>query len=232
MPPCPSLLPVRRHRAAPAVPVTPSCTAPRAGAAAVLACAVAAVACAAPRPPSRDLDPPEVLVEVLPGGAELTVDGRSLGPGAHTVPVPDAAHRYRLRATAPGFAPAERVGEGARLAGTRVGLVLSPAGSGRDRPIDLDDGESLAAAALALERAGALAAGLEYAERAVEAAPRSPRAQRVLAEIALALGRRTRAADAYAAYLRLDPSAPDRAALERRVEELRGDRALPGIERR
>ena len=218
MPPCPTPARASSRR-------EPS----RAGA---LIAAARAAGCAAPRQPFRDLTPPEVLVEVLPRAAELSVDGRPLGRGARTVPVPDPGHRYRLRATAPGFVPAERSEDGARWAGARVGLVLRPEGFGSARPLELDDGESLAAAAGALARAGAHAAALEYAERAVEAAPQSARAQRVLGDAALAVGRRSRAIDGYSAYVRLAPSAPDRAAVMRQVEELRGDLTMPGVERR
>jgi len=56
-----------------------------------------AVACAAPKETWRGA-PPEVLVDVLPRIAELSVDGGPLGSGPHTVPVPDPAHVYVFRA--------------------------------------------------------------------------------------------------------------------------------------
>ncbi|HET9595969.1 MAG TPA: hypothetical protein VFP65_10330, partial [Anaeromyxobacteraceae bacterium] len=59
--------------------------------------------CAAPARTSwSEATPPEVLVEVLPRDAQLALDGVPLGTGPRSVPVPDAARRYRLQATAPG----------------------------------------------------------------------------------------------------------------------------------
>ena len=175
--------------------------------------------------------PPEVFVDVLPRSAELTVDGAPLGPGSRAVPVPDPSRRYLFRAAAPGFQGVERADDGARLAGARIGLVLRPDGFGSARRLQLDDGDGLAAAAALLERRGQHLAALEYARRAVEVAPREPRAQRVLGDAALALGRQQDAIQAYSAYLRLAPDAPDAAAVERRVERLRGDQVVP-VERR
>jgi tetratricopeptide (TPR) repeat protein len=198
------------------------------GPAAVLAAACAcAWACAAPKQSWRDATQPEVFVDVLPRRAELFVDGQSLGPGPHTIPVPDPEHRYRLRATAAGFLPAEREEPGSRLAGARVGVVLRPQVFGAARPLDFDDGDSLAAASLALQRAGDGAAGLEYAERAVEATPGSARAQRALGDAAMAAGDRQRAIQAYSAYLRLAPGPEDGREIAARVEQLRGDVTIP-----
>jgi tetratricopeptide (TPR) repeat protein len=188
--------------------------------------AAAAAACAAPKQAWQSAAP-EAFVEVLPRDAELSVDGRPLGKGAHVVPVPDAAHVYVIRAVAPGYAPAERSADGARLAAARVGLVLRPLQFGDARRLDLDDGSGLAAAAALLHRTGRSQAALEYAERAVEAGSEVALGQRVIGDAAWALGRRQRAIDAYSAYLRLAPEAPDRGAIQSRVEDLRGDLTLP-----
>ena len=201
---------------------------PPSRAAAVLCASL--LACAARKEAWRGVAP-EVFVDVVPRAAQLSVDGAPVGLGAHTVPVPDARHVYVLRAAAPGFAPRERSAEGERLAGARVGLVLRPEGFGEGRPLDLDEGSGLAAAASLLQRSGRAAAALEYAERAVEVSPEVPLGHRVLGEAAQALGQRKRAVQELSAYLQLAPDAPDRRAVERRVEELRGDITIPGIDR-
>jgi hypothetical protein len=190
---------------------------------------VAMSACATPRPPAGEPEPPEVFVDLLPSEAELTVDGVPLGSGPRAVPVPEPNHRYLFRASAPGFTPAERAGQGARLAGTRVGMVLRPAGFAAARPLDLDDGESLAAVAELLQRGGRGHAALEYAERAVEASPRSAPAHRVLGDVSLSVGASARALQAYRAYLLLAPDAADRDDVERRMRDLRGEPAVPGV---
>ena len=196
---------------------------------ALLASCLACLACAARKEAWRQAAP-EVFVDVVPRAAQLSVDGAPVGAGAHTVAVPDARHVYVFRAVAPGFAPRERAAEGARLAGARLGLVLRPDGFGDARALDLDDGSGLAAAASLLQRSGRVAVALEYAERAVEVSPEAPLGHRVLGEAAQALGQRKRAIQELSTYLQLALDAPDRRAVERRVEELRGDLTIPGID--
>jgi tetratricopeptide (TPR) repeat protein len=194
--------------------------------------ACAALACAGrPATSWAEAAPPEVYVEVLPRDAALSLDGAPLGRGSRTVRLPDAARRYTFRATAPGFAPAERSGEGAKLAGAQLGLVLRPDGFGEGRRLDLDDPQGLAAAAALLGKGGRHAAALAYAERAVELQPEAPLPHRVAGDAAWALGQRKRAVQAYSAYLAASPAAHDRAAVERRLEELRGDITLPEASR-
>jgi tetratricopeptide (TPR) repeat protein len=192
----------------------------------LLACAAA---CAARKEAWRQA-PPEVFVDVVPRAAQLSVDGAPLGMGAHTVPVPDPAHVYVFRAAAPGFAPRQREGVGSRLVGARLDLVLRPDGFGEARRLDLDDGSSLSLAASLLERQGKHAAALEYAERAVEVSPEVPLGHRVLGEAAQALGQRKRAIQEFSTYLQLATDAPDRRAVEGKVERLRGDLTIPGLD--
>jgi tetratricopeptide (TPR) repeat protein len=197
----------------------------------VIVAALAAVwmgGCAPKRQAWSETVQAEVFVEVLPRSAELWVDGAPQGPGSRTVRVPDAAHVYAFRAAAPGFSVAEQSGAGAQLMGGHVGLVLRPDGFGEARPLDIQDGASLARAAALLQRRGRSEQALEYAERAVEVSPEVPLGHRVMGEAALALGRQKQAIQGYSGYLQLAPDAPDRAAVERQVERLRGDLTIPG----
>jgi tetratricopeptide (TPR) repeat protein len=196
----------------------------RATLAALAACASA---CAAPRQPWRETRPAEVMIEVLPRDADVAVDAGPARRGARTVPVPDPAHRYLFRGSAPGFAPAEVARPGAELAGARIGLVLRPDGFGSARRLDLDEPEGLAAAGAALLRAGRPAQAIEYAGRAAELAPEEPLPRRVLGEAYRLTGARARAAQELSAYLRAAPDAPDREEVERAVEALRGDVVVP-----
>ncbi len=145
------------------------------------ALAIPLVACAAtPTHPDLAAAQPEVLVEVLPGRAELRVDGRLVGRGGCVLAVPDPAHTYRIAASAPGFDPAERAERGAQLDGARIGLVLRPAGMPGTREIDPDDAQALASAAEVLLGRGEDSAAGEYARRAVALAPNLAAARRVL----------------------------------------------------
>lgn len=200
------------------------------GALLLVALAGAAAACASKKQSWRETAPPEVFIEVLPRSAQIAVDGRKLGPGSRTLAVPDPAHVYVFRASAPGFGAAERSEEGAKLAGARVGLVLRPDGFGSARRLDLDDAASLAQASALLERRGEHRFAAEYAERAVELAPEAPTQRRVLGAALLALGDQRRAIQELSTYLQLAPDAPDRRRVEQIVAKLRGDVTIPGLE--
>jgi tetratricopeptide (TPR) repeat protein len=168
-----------------------------------------------------------VFVEVLPRSAQLSVDGRALGPGSRSFAVLDPAHVYVFRASAPGFVSAERSGEGAKLAGARLGIALRPEGFGSARRLELDEPGGLAQAAALLERRGEHGRVVEYAERAVELAPHDPAPRRLLGAALLELGDRRRAIQEYSTYLQLAPDAPDRRQVERIVARLRGDVTIP-----
>ena len=204
----------------------------RAARAAVAAAAIATLsngACATwSSQPRREVEPLEALVEVLPRDAELWVDGVAAGRGARTVPVPDPDHVYVISAAAPGFAPEQRGGEGALLAGARIGIVLRPEGFTRHLRLELDEPAGLTAAGAALLRAGRPAQAADYGARAAELAPDEPAPHRLLADAYRAAGDRVRAAREYAIYLLLAPDAPDREEVERQVERLRVDVQLPG----
>jgi tetratricopeptide (TPR) repeat protein len=185
-------------------------------------------ACAAPKQSWREMQVPEVLVEVLPQRAVLEVDDRVLGPGSRPVAVPDAGHPYHLRATAPGFQAAETSAEGQKLVGTRVTLVLRPDGFGAARRLEAGDPASLAQAAVALLRAGRLDDAREYADRSLELAE-IPLSHRVLGAVYEQRGDRRKAAQQYSIYLSLVPDAPDAKAIARAVERARGDLTIPDL---
>ena len=189
------------------------------------------LACATPKQAWVETTPPEVFVELLPRSAELSLDGKPLGTGGRTTAVPDLSRVYVFRATAPGFTAVEKSEKGVSLAGGRLGLVLRPEGFGEARRLELDDGAGLAAAAALLEKKGKHELALEYAERAVEVAPELALGHRVASDAAMTLERRKRAIQAYSAYLAAAPDAPDRAAVARKVEGLRGDLTIPPVVR-
>jgi len=93
--------------------------------------------------------------------------------------------------------------------------------------LDAGDGESMASAASLLLRAGKVQQAAEYAERAVEVSPQNPRARRALGLAHQRLGHRDRAIQELSQYLQLAPHSPDRAEVERQIEEARGDLTIP-----
>jgi len=203
------------------------------GARALLPLALALAACGGRGPSLRDVAaPPEVFVDVLPRGAELQLDGRSLGRGPMAVPLP--AGPGRLRAVAPGFDPGEiRLDPAARAA--RAGIALRPDGFGTARLLHIDEPGGLAAASALLLKRGQTAEALDYAERAAELAPSAAAPNRALGmalmRAPLDRKRKERAAQAFSAYLAAAPDAPDRAEVAELVSRLRGDFSIPPLVR-
>src|SRR5512137_3021973 len=103
-------------------------------AAATLVVGSLAAACASTPPATwSTVRPPEAYVETLPPSAVVSVDGVEVGKGSVSFPVSDESRTYALRATAAGFEPLDLPLPGAKLAGTRIELVLRPEGFGSQR---------------------------------------------------------------------------------------------------
>lgn len=178
-------------------------------------------ACGGARP-AGPAQPREMLVEVLPRGARLVLDGRPLGPGNRPLPAPPPGGHV-LRVEAEGYEPAERPLPDGDLAGVRVAEVLRPAGFAAARALDYDDPAPLALAASFLARRGSARDAADYAERALALDRGNALAHRALGDAWQRLGDRRRAADAWTEYLRLAPDAPDAREVSALVDEARGD---------
>lgn len=183
---------------------------------AALALALAAGGCAPGRDAFRDVAPPELLLEVLPRGALLELDGVAVGRGSRAIPAP-AAGAHLLTVSADGFEPLERPLPEGSLDGVRVGVALRPEGFGAARRLELDEAAGLAAAAVALGRAGRHRDAHDYAARAAGLDARLALAQRALGDALAALGRRDEARAAWGRYLLLAPDAPDAREVEQRL---------------
>jgi tetratricopeptide (TPR) repeat protein len=185
-----------------------------------------AAACAAEKESVRELAPPELYLEVLPRGALLELDGVGVGTGSRGIPAPPPG-AHALVVSAEGFEPLERpLPEGA-LDGVRIGVALRPEGFGASRRLDLDEPDGLASAATTLGRSGRHRDAHDYAARAAALDARHALAQRALGDALAALGKRNEARAAWGRYLLLEPDAPDRAEVERRVGEGRTTIDLP-----
>lgn len=193
---------------------------------AALAALALALGCAAEKESVRELAPPELYLEVLPRGALLELDGVGVGKGSRGVPAPPPG-AHALVVSAEGFEPLERPLPSGPLDGVRVGVALRPEGFGASRRLELDEPDGLASAAMALGRAGRRRDALDYAARAAALDARHALAQRALGDALAALGRRDEARAAWGRYLLLDPDAPDRAEVERRMGEGRTTIDLP-----
>jgi tetratricopeptide (TPR) repeat protein len=163
-----------------------------------------------------------MLVEVLPRGARVSVDGRPVGEGSRAIPAPPPGEHV-LAVEADGYEAAGRPLPEGELAGVRVAVALRPAGLASTRALDYDEAEGLAAAAAFLGRVGADRDAADYAARAAALEPGLAVAQRALGDARFRLGDRPRAIAAWSEYLRLSPDAPDAAEVANRIEAARSD---------
>lgn len=168
----------------------------------------------------------EVLLEVLPRAAEVTIDGLPLGRGSHAVAAPPGSGAHEVRVVAAGFAPLEFTLPPQPLADGRVAAALRPDGFGTERPLDYDEPEGLALAAAHLLGAGDPRDAADYAERARSLDPSLPLPWRVLGDARATLGDADRAADAWSRYLLLAPDAPDAARVGRLLDRARAGRTI------
>jgi hypothetical protein len=181
------------------------------------------VACASAQPVTwKQAVPPEVYLETLPPGALVTSNGLEIGKAPLSLPVPDEEGSYLIRATAPGFEPAEIRLSGAKLAGSRVDLVLRPVGFGSQRLLVSGEPVGLVQAAFALLRANRASEALAFAQASL-AAGDSPQAHKVAGEAYRRLGDRNRAIQEFSIYVTMAPDAPDRKAVEQAIASARKD---------
>jgi hypothetical protein len=181
------------------------------------ALAVLAAACAGPQPVTwSQIDPPVAYVETLPPDALVAVNGVEVGTGIVAFPVPDGSRTYAIRVTAPGFEPLESSVAGAKLAGTRIELVLRPEGFGSQRHLAAGEPVGLLQAAVALLRADRPTEAIAFA-RASLAAGDAPQGHRVCGQAYLRLGKRDLAIKEFSVYLSLAPGAPDRKEVEQAI---------------
>jgi hypothetical protein len=181
------------------------------------------VACASAQPVTwKQAAPPEVYVETLPPGALVTSNGVEIGKAPLSLPIPDEGGSYLIRATAPGFEPAEIQVPGAKLAGSRLDLVLRPEGFGSQRLLASGEPVGLVQAAYALLRADRPREALAFAQASL-AAGDSPQAHKVAGEAYRRLGDRNRAIQEWSLYVTMAPDAPDRKAVEQAIASTRKD---------
>lgn len=190
-----------------------------------LALALAAGCGGARRAAHADERPTEVLVEVLPRTARVSLDGVPLGAGSRAVPAPPEGEHV-LSVAAEGYAPSERPLQERDLAGVRVAAALWPVGLDAAGALDYDDAGGLALVAAWLAERGDPHDAADYAERAAALEPGLALAHRARGDALARLGDVGRAAEAWTEYLRLAPRAPDARAVAQRLEAAR-ERARP-----
>src|SRR5512139_460208 len=115
----------------------------------------------------QSADTPDVRAEFLPQSAQVEVDGKVLGRGFVVLKVTDPKRALRVRVSAPGFEPEEKVVEAGRVANKQYFLALRPAGF--EQKLDARDPAGMALAASALWRAGRVDDAADYAQASLGA---------------------------------------------------------------
>jgi tetratricopeptide (TPR) repeat protein len=149
---------------------------------------------------------PDVRAEFLPQSAQIEVDGKVLGRGYVLLKVPDPKRALRVRVSAPGFEPEERVVEAGRVVNKQYFLALRP--SGFEQKLDARDAAGMARAASALWQAGRVDDAADYAQASLGAG-NTPLANRILGEVWRRRGDRDQAVRYFTMYLSLAENPPD-----------------------
>jgi len=185
--------------------------------------AALSTACAASQPVSwKEVNPAVVYVETLPPDALISSNGLEIGKAPLSIPLPDEGKTYRIVATAPGFERYEIEQSGAKLAGTRLDIVLRPVGFGSQRRLATGEPVGLVQAASALLRADRPRDALAFAQASLVAGD-SPQAHKISGEAYRRMGDRNRAIQEYSLYLTMAPDAPDRKVIEQIIAAARKD---------
>jgi tetratricopeptide (TPR) repeat protein len=167
----------------------------------------------------------DARAEFLPKSALIEVDGKPLGRGYAMLPIDDMARTYRVRVSAEGFEPVERVLEASKIVDKQAFLALRPAGF--TQKLDINDPAGMALAAQALWKAGRLDDAVDYAEQSL-ATGNTPLANRVLGEVWRQRGNRDQAIRYFTMYLSLTENPPDGPAIKAwLLQDRPGDITIP-----
>lgn len=184
----------------------------------------ATAACAAPQRVSLlDLSS-DLQLRSLPTGAEVSLDGRSVGKTPMDVALA-GRESYELTFALRGFA--SRTIGGSReellhMGAGQLGVVLLPVGFGSGPPPGFDQADKLAAVASELGRRKAWGLSAEFWQRVLQLAPRNARAHRGMGSALAKLGRDEEAIRQYEEYLFLAPDAEDAERVHHAVDAYRG----------
>jgi hypothetical protein len=150
---------------------------------------------------------PHVRADFLPRSALIEVDGQAQPErGLVQFDVTDPSRTFRIRVSAEGFEPAERVVEAGKIANGQFYVALRPAGF--HGQIDTVDPSSMALAASALWKGGRIDDAADYAEQSLRAG-QTPLANKVMGEVWRRRGDREKAVRYFTMYLSLTDNPSD-----------------------
>ena len=192
------------------------------------AAALLAAAALLGAPPKESWDSvtrPDVRAEFLPRSAVVEVDGKEVGRGYALVEVAEPTRKVKVRVSAEGFEPEEKVVVAGEVVNREYVLALRPAGF--ERRADPADAGSMALAAAALAKVGRLDDAVDYATQSLKVG-NTPLANRVLGDVWRQRGNRDEATRYYAMYLSLAKDPADGAEIKAYLMQPRpGDITVP-----
>ena len=163
--------------------------------------------------------------DFLPKAALVEVEGQPPGRGFVQLDVTDPGRTYKVRVSAEGFEPEERVVEAAKIARGLFYLALRPAGFAQR--VDTADPSSMALAASALWKAGRVDDAADYAEQSLHVG-NTPLANKILGEVWRRRGDRDKAVQYFTMYLSLTDNPSDGPAIRAWLLEAQpGDITVP-----
>ncbi len=186
--------------------------------------------CAA-KMPVAELAVPEVILETIPSGAQLSVAGGTRSVTPAVVPVRSETGEITVEFQREGFHPRSvsfSAEELRSMAGQRVLVVLSPSAfEAAAKPIEPDDVGQLGRAGVLLVKLDRCPEALQFFRQALQLDPRLPVAHKGMGTRYARQKKNKQALEAYKQYLLFAPDAPDAARVREIVSRAEGDITLP-----
>jgi tetratricopeptide (TPR) repeat protein len=199
----------------------------------VLLSALALLAsCAGPKPTLDEVAPPEIVLQTIPVGATVNVDGVDTGTTPLRFRATARTAEHKISLAREGYLATDITVTGEQVVknnGKQVLVALRPNmwDPAKAKGINIDNASQLTRAGLDLSKAGRCAEAVAFLMQALDVDSRHPPAHKALGTCYAKLKKNTQALEEYKAYLLYAPDAPDAAKVRAIVDKAQGDIEYP-----
>ena len=189
-------------------------------------------ACAEPKPTLDEMAPPEIVLQTIPVGATVTVDGAEAGTTPMRFRAASRTAEQKISFGKEGYLASEVTVTGEEVvknSGKQVLVALRPNmwDPAKAKSINVDNPAHLARAGHDLAKAGRCPEALAFLLFAIDLDPHHAPAHKTLGTCYAKLNKNAQALEEYKAYLLYAPDAPDAPKVRAIVDKAQGDIEFP-----